>query len=141
MAAENATFSPFSCHDAMYHLCKRSRKKMSLIQQELNYYLHESFVTMCKSHFYVIYELIKMSQVPLCAIGRKRCGTRHQYLCLVDMRHTLPIKSNIPPLYWIIDVDTGLLLKKQHKCPKYHASTTMSESMLDLQQAYGIFYK
>lgn len=139
MATDKDQYSPFSCRDAIHHLCKKSRKSTKCIENEINIFLDESFISVLKSNFYIVYELIKLCQVPLCVIGRKQNQQRHQYQCLIDVRHlsdlfapssssaaaAAAVKSTIAPLYWIIDMASGVFLKettKREKIPRlsYH---------------------
>lgn len=103
---ETAKYAPFSCRDAIYHLCKRSRQNETFIKKELQSFLHESFVDLWKNHFYVIFEIVKLCQVPLCIIGKINNSQRSQYFYLLDVRH-IDIggaKSRVQPLFWNIDI-------------------------------------
>lgn len=139
--AETATFAPFSCHDAIYHLCKRSRVNKTFIVNESESFLHESFIDVWKHHHYVAFEIVKLCQVPLCIIGRINNSQRSQHVCLMDVRHLDIFKNQTSPLFWIIDMQTGVLLKettKRFKIPtlSYHEKkyNQLAASLWDILQ-------
>jgi hypothetical protein len=139
-----ATSTPFCCRDAIRQLCKRSQlKNTAFIENEIYFYVDECLVTVIKKHFYAAFELFKLCRVPVCIIGRKIVGDKNKYSCLLDIRHLDSVFTlkHIKPLYWIIDTDSGVLLKettKAFKIPplnyykrKYHQ---LSASLWDILQ-------
>lgn len=143
MAAEPEQYSPFSCRDAIHHLCKRSRKKSAPIEHVLHSFLSESLLSVYKTHFYMVYELIKLCQVPICIIGRKQTSQRSSYACLVDVRHLDKefVLPHVQPIYWIMDMHSERLLKettKRAKIPALHYHDNklkqLSASLWDILQ-------
>lgn len=129
MATGHVLSNPFSCRDAIHHLCKRSKVPQTFILKELEVYLDDPLLVLCKKHLYVMFELLKLCQVPLCIIGRKKNAHNVLHACLVDVRHldTIFYKKNVGSLYWIIDMQTGHFVKettKKEKIPtlNYHYS-------------------
>lgn len=124
MAEEKGQYLPFSCHNAIYHLCKKARKSTVHLENELHVWLNVSFVDLIKHSFYVVYEILQFCQIPLCIIGQKQYK-QNQYQCLVDVRHIFSQNGLKKPIYWVIDVNTGVFLRettKKEKLPNlsYH---------------------
>ena len=121
MATTTGEFKAFSCRDAIHHLCKRSRQKTSYVEKELDYVLNQGLLEVLKSHIYVVFELIKLCKVPICIIGRKQNTDRTRYACLLDVTkldNSFPRQAKVPPLYWILDMETGVFLKETTKMQK-----------------------
>jgi hypothetical protein len=143
MAEQVAAFQPFSCLDAIHHLCNRSRQNPTFIKKELETFVNEPFIATLKEYYYIVFEIVKNCQVPLCIIGRIKNSQRSQYMCLMDVRHLDNIftNTNIPPLYWLFDVQNGVLLKETTKMSKmpilsYHERkyNQLSASLWDILQ-------
>lgn len=137
MAGDEEQFQPFTCRNAIYHLCKKSRKSKATIEESLSPWLDDSLVSLCENKLFVVYELLQYCQVPVCIIGQKK--NKHKYL--MDVRH---LYTKTKPLFWIIDVDTGVFLKettRKDKVPKltYHNQKYkgLNASLWDILQIPG----
>jgi hypothetical protein len=121
--AAMTTYQPFSCLDAIQHLCKRSKQNSALIQKKLETFMNEPFIATLSNFNYIVLEIIQQCQVPLCIIGQITNVQQHQYACLMDVRHLDSLfdkTTKLPPVYWLFDVASGVLLRettKQSKMP------------------------
>lgn len=118
MAKEIEPCAPFSCHDAINLLCKRSRRSTKPIVNELSSYLNIPLISLYKSNFYVLFELVKLCGVSLCIIGQKTFPTRKKYACLLDMRYIDEFFPLTRPVYWLIDQNSKKLLTETVKSKK-----------------------
>jgi hypothetical protein len=144
MAEQAAAYQPFSCLDAIQQLCKRSRQNSTLVQKEVETFINEPFIATYKKYYYIAFEIVKQCQVPLCIIGQIKNVQRYQYACLMDVRHLDSLfdkTTKLPPVYWLFDVASGVLLQettKQSKIPTltYHEKkyNKLSASLWDILQ-------
>lgn len=130
----NVQYTPFSCRDAIRHLCKRSNKSEKKVTRALTDFANETLLSLFKYHYYALFELVKLCQISLCIIGKK-CNANHRnvYGCLLDTRYLVNVFPPSKPVYWIIDMDTGVLLKETTKRKKIPELQMYREKLLGLK--------